>query len=73
MPFYDALQYILTTALGKVRRRNWLPNTYIMKGFKNECMGIILVNTSGKKLDYWEYTAKPEDMLAIDWCIVTED
>jgi len=74
MPFYDALKFILTTASGKVRRVNWDPGYYITRGFKQECMGIVLAmpDCEGKTV-YEQYVARPHDMTADDWCIIVED
>ena len=74
MPFYTALHYILGTASGKIRRFSWEPGTYVCRGFKNECMGIVLVTTNKDgSLNYNTFTAKSEDMLADDWCLIVEE
>ena len=68
MYFYEALSFILNTSAGKVRRRSW-EGFYITRGFKNSCMGIILVK-EGDPSYYQQYVAKPDDMVAHDWEIV---
>lgn len=73
MAFYEALHYVLTTACGRIRRIGWEPGTYVCRGFKNKCMGIVLVTTNKDgSLNYDAFTAKSEDMLAKDWCIIVE-
>lgn len=43
MHFYEALKFILTTTSGKVRRLSWPEGYYIMRGYKNTCMGVFLL------------------------------
>ena len=73
MPFYEALRYILNTATGKARRESWEPGTFITRGFKQECMGVVLAQRNEEgKIVYTAYTAKPNDLVANYWCLVVE-
>ena len=68
MYFYEALSFILNTASGKVKRRSW-ENFHITRGFKNACMGVLLIDEDNPS-NYQQYVAKPDDMVAHDWEIV---
>ena len=72
MQFYRALEFILNTSAGKARRSCWSDGYYISRGYVQECMSVIRVNGSNKsKFDREPYTAKPEDMTANDWEILS--
>lgn len=71
MPFYDAIKFAIGTATGKIRRLGWEPGTYVCRGFKNQCMGVVLaVTDTNGKVSYSPYCAKSEDILANDWCLI---
>ena len=74
MAFHDALRYITTTASGKIRRINWEAGTYVCRSFIDKCIGVVLITTNKDgSINSEPFTAKSEDMLASDWCLVRED
>ena len=72
MHFYEALKFILTTASGKVRRLSWPEGYYIMRGYKNTCMGVILISGDNKALNS-PYNAATEDLVAEDWILYYDE
>lgn len=68
MPFYEALKYILSTAQGMVKRKDWDGDYYIKRKYNNGCNEIYLHTPDGDKL----YYPKNIDLVSNDWCLVKE-
>ena len=72
MPFYKALQFILTTSSSKIKRRSW-EKYYLSRGYFNNS-SVILINEVLKDGSIYSspYTATNTDLTANDWCAVEE-
>ena len=69
MPFYSALQFLLTTTGTKIKRKQWPEGHYISKDYDDVLfkyiivMNFILDGTTHKE----QYIARTDDMTAEDW------
>lgn len=66
MPFYDALHYVLSTADGKVKRKSWNDNNYIMRKIDRDKIYIVLHIRDEQFVDF---KCDSEILVSEDWVI----
>lgn len=73
MPFYKALEYVLNTANGRIRRADWLDKYYVKRSVINGEVHLQLVRIGSFTKEVIEggmYNPRENDIVARDWEII---